>query len=334
MKYFVIIALVIGSLSQAVAQQPTTKDLYQTAKNFMQQGDYDNATLVFNNVLKQEPDNVDVLKDFAYLNCLKREYPKAISIGKYLTEKPDADVQAYQVLGIAYKGSKDYASCSKLYQTALAKFPNSGVLYNEYGELLALDGNLPIAIQAWETGIAKDPNYANNYYNAVMYFGRFDKNLLWQLLYGEIFINLESFTQRTAEIKSLLLDGYKKMYTEYDVEALSTDLKLTAFERSIYENLAKTKAITSTGITPENITAIRTRFVLDWFYNKADERQPYQLFNHHQYLIREGLFDAYNQWLFGAAASPSAYQIWLNTHDKEAAAFKQYQQNKVFKLSK
>ena len=44
------------------------------------------------------------------------------------------------------------------------------------------------------------------------------------------------------------------------------------------------------------------------------------------------MFDAYNQWLFGAAASPSAYQIWLNTHDKEAAAFKQYQQNKVFKL--
>ncbi|MDI9363534.1 MAG: tetratricopeptide repeat protein [Flavobacterium sp.] len=332
MKHFVIIALVIGSLSQAAAQQPTTKDMYQTAKNFMQQGDYDNATLIFNNLLKQEPDNVDVLKDFAYLNCLKREYPKAISIGIYLTEKPDADVQSFQVLGIAYKGSKNYTSCAKLYQTALAKFPNSGVLYNEYGELLALDGNLPIAIQAWQTGIVKDPNYANNYYNAIMYFDRFNKNLLWQLLYGEIFINLESFTQRTAEIKSLLLDGYKKMYTEYDVETLSTDLNLTVFERSIYQNLAKTKAITSTGVTPENITAIRTRFVLDWFYNKTDEKQPYQLFNHHQYLIREGMFDAYNQWLFGVAASPSAYQIWLNTHDKEAAAFKQYQQNKVFKL--
>jgi hypothetical protein len=206
------------------------------------------------------------------------------------------------------------------------------VLYNEYGELLAIDGNLPIAIQAWETGIAKDPNYANNYYNAIMYFGRFDKNLLWQLLYGEVFINLESFTQRTAEIKGLLLDGYKKLYTEYDVETLSTDLKLTAFERAIYENLTKTKAITSAGITPENITAIRTRFVLDWFYNKTDESKPYQLFKHHQYLIREGMFDAYNQWLFGAPASPYAYQIWLNTHDKEAAAFKQYQQSKVFKL--
>lgn len=334
MKYIAIIALVIGSFSTALAQQPTVKDLYQTAKNFMQQGDYDNATLVFNNVLKQEPDNVDILKDYAYLNCLKRDYPKAIAIGKYLTEKADADVQAFQILGIGYKGNKDYASCAKLYQTALTKFPNSGVLYNEYGELLALDGNLPIAIQAWETGIIKDPNYANNYYNAVMYFGKFDKNLLWQLLYGEIFINLESFTQRTAEIKSLLLDGYKKLYTEYDIEALSTDTKLTVFERAIYANLAKTKVITSTGITPENITAIRSRFILDWFYNKADDKQPYQLFQHHQYLMREGMFDAYNQWLFGAAASPAAYQIWLNTHDKEAAAFKQYQQNKVFKLTK
>lgn len=332
MKYLIIIALLVAGYSNVSAQQPTVKELYQTAKNFMQQGDYDNATLVFNNVLKQEPDNVDILKDYAYLNCLKRDYPKAIAIGKFLTDKPTADVQAYQILGIAYKGSKDYESCSKLYQVALKKYPNSGVLYNEYGELLALDNNLPTSIQAWETGILKDPNYANNYFNAVMYFGKFDKNLLWQLLYGEIFINLESFTQRSAEVKSLLMDGYKKLYTDYDFEKLSNDATLTVFERAIFEQLNKSKGLAATGILPENVSALRTRFILDWFYNKANEKQPYQLFEYQQYLIREGMFEAYNQWVFGAANSPAAYQIWLNTHDKEAAAFKQYQQSKVFKL--
>lgn len=332
MKYLVIVGLLVGSFFTTMAQQPTVNDLYQTAKNFMQQGDYDNATLVFTNVLKQEPNNVDILKDYAYLNCLKRDYPKAITIGKYLTEKKDADVQAYQILGIAYKGSNDYASCNKLYQVALKKYPNSGVLYNDYGELLALDNNLSTSIQAWETGILKDPNYANNYYNAVMYFGRFDKNLLWQLLYGEIFINLESFTQRTAEVKSLLMDGYKKLYTDYDFEKLSNDATLTVFERAIFEQLNKSKSLAATGILPENVAAIRTRFILDWFYNKAGEKQPYQLFEYHQYLIREGMFDAYNQWIFGAANSPAVYQIWLNTHDIEAAAFKKYQQSKIFKL--
>ncbi len=332
MKYFLAFALLINSCSHVFAQQPTVKELYQTAKNFMQQGDYDNATLVFNNVLKQDPENIDILKDYAYLSCLKREYPKAIAIGKFLTDKPDADVQSFQILGIAYKGNKDYESCTKLYQNALKKYPNSGVLYNDYGELLAMSGNFSVSIQAWETGILKDPNYANNYYNAIMYFGKFDKNLLWQLLYGELFVNLESFTQRTAEVKGLLLDGYKKLYTEFDFEALSTDVKLTVFERAIYENLNKSKSLVATGIIPENITAIRTRFILDWFNTDNYAKQPNQLFQHHQYLIQEGMFNAYNEWLFGVAASPAVYQIWLNTHDKEAAEFKKYQQNKVFKL--
>ena len=332
MKHFVIIVLLMASYSTVCAQQPTAQELYQTAKNFMQQGDYENADLVFTSALKQAPENKDILKDYAYLKCLKKDYTKAISIGKFLTDKKDADVQSFQILGMAYKGNKDYISCTKLYQVALKKYPNSGVLYNDLGELLALDGNLPVAIQAWETGILKDPNYANNYYNAIMYFDKFDKSLLWQLLYGEIFVNLESFTQRTAEVKSMLLDGYKKLYIEYDVEKLSTDSKLTVFERTIFDNLNKSKNIAASGVAPETVTAIRTRFILDWFFLKNDDTQPYQLFQHQQYLLREGMFDAYNQWLFGASTSPAAYQIWLNTHNKEAAAFKQYQQNKVFKL--
>ena len=332
MKYCIILALLVASHSQVFAQQPTVQDLYQTAKNYMQQGDYDNADLVFNSAIKQAPDNSDILKDYAYLNCLKKDYTKAISIGKYLTDKKDADIQSFQILGMAYKGNKDYISCTKLYQVALKKYPNSGILYNDLGELLALEGNLPVSIQAWETGILKDPNYANNYYNAIMYFDKFDKSIIWQLLYGETFVNLESFTQRTAEVKSMLLDGYKKLFIEYDVEKLSTDSKLTVFERTIFDNLNKSKNLSVSGIMPETITAIRTRFILDWFFTQNDEKQPYQLFQHHQYLLREGMFDAYNQWLFGASASPASYQIWLNTHNKEATAFKQYQQNKVFKL--
>jgi tetratricopeptide (TPR) repeat protein len=332
MKYFVLFALVITSYSTVYAQQPTVQDLHQTAKNFMQQGDYGNADLAFNSALKQAPNDRDIIKDYAYLNCLKKDYTKAIKIGKFLTDKKDADIQSFQILGMAYKGNKDYISCTKLYQVALKKYPNSGVLYNDLGELLALDGNLPVSIQAWETGILKDPNYANNYYNAVMYLDKFDKSILWQLLYGELFVNLESFTKRTAEVKSILLDGYRKLYIEYDVEKLSTDSKLTEFERAIFNNLNKSKNLAASGVVPETITAIRTRFILDWFFLKNDDKQPYQLFQYQQYLLREGMFDAYNQWLFGASNSPAAYQVWLNTHNKEATAFKQYQQNKVFKL--
>ena len=49
------------------------------------------------------------------------------------------------------------------------------------------------------------------------------------LIYGEIFINIESFTSRTAEIKNILLDGYKKLFADPDLlqtRKIKTLLKL------------------------------------------------------------------------------------------------------------
>ncbi len=333
MKHYFVIALLVLSCTTATAQQPSVNEMYQAAKTYMQQGDYENADIAFKNFLKIEPENIDALKDYAYLNCLRREYPRAIAIGKFLTERRNADVQSYQLLGMAYKGSKDYVTANKLYQTALKKYPNSGVLYNDYGELLAMDNNLSASIQAWEAGINKDPNNANNYYNAIMFYDRFDSNVLWRVLYSEIFVNLESYTQRTAEVKGILLDCYKKLFSEYDLDKAKTDIKSNVFERGFLSTLNNSKSLSATGITPENLSAIRSRFILDWFEDDNLQNQSYQLFQHHQYLLREGMFEAYNQWLFGPAFSPSAYQLWLNTHEKEATAYKQYQQNKVFKLA-
>ena len=86
------------------------------------------------------------------------------------------------------------------------------------------------------------------------------------------------------------------------------------------------------GITPDNLSAIRTRFILDWFNAKNNEKFPFKLFDNMQYLLREGIFDACNQWIFGTAASPSAYQVWISSHQQQADAFKQFQTSRIFKL--
>jgi len=332
MKQLIIVSFLLLGFSLVKAQEPTAKELYQTARSLMQQGDYDNASIAFNKTLALEPNNTDVLKDYAYLNCLKKDYDKAIIIGKSLVEKQDADVQSYQILGFAYKGSGNVKDCAKLYQVGLEKYPNSGVLYNEYGELLARDNNLPIAILEWEAGIKADPNYSSNYYNAAMYYSRVGNTICWVLLYGEVFVNLESYTQRTAEMKSLLLDTYKKIFTVLPLETIANDARLNGFEKAFYQTLLKSKSIANAGVSPETITAIRARFILDWFANKDNDNMPFHLFLRQQYFLREGLFDAYSQWIFGAAASPTTYQYWLNTHNVEAAAYKTFQQGRVYKI--
>ena len=66
-------------------------------------------------------------------------------------------------------------------------------------------------IEQWELGIKTDPSYAGNYYYASRYYF-FTTDKVWALIYGEIFINMESYSSKTAEMKSLLLDGYKKFF--------------------------------------------------------------------------------------------------------------------------
>jgi hypothetical protein len=103
----------------------------------------------------------------------------------------------------------------KIISERLKEYPNSGVLYNEYGEMLWTKQDYS-AIKQWEKGIEVDPNYSGNYYNAAKhYYMTMDK--VWSIIYGEMFLNLESYTRRTAEIKNVLLDSYKKLFTGTDI---------------------------------------------------------------------------------------------------------------------
>jgi tetratricopeptide (TPR) repeat protein len=328
MKQFLVFNFFLFSFFIATAQTPDAKELQATAKKFMQQGDYDNATLVLKNAVQADPKNLDLLKDWEFLHFLKRDYAKAMEIGKPLIERPDADEQTFQILGMTYKGIAEYDECYKLYKQAVKKFPKSGVLYNEWGEAYAMNKKMSDAIVNWEKGIEVDPNYSSNYYNAAMYYSR-NNEVFWQLIYGEIFLNLESFTARSADIKTLLLDDYKKLYMLGDFTKINTK---NVFEKAVLETLSKSVSLTREGVTPSVLAAIRTRFVLDWYNAKNNEKFPFRLFDQQQYLLREGMFDAYSQWIFGAAASPATYQTWLDANEKQGKSFKDFQSGRVFKL--
>lgn len=92
----------------------------------------------------------------------------------------------------------------------------------------------------------------------------------------------------------------------------------------------KESALIKNGITPESLTALRSKFITDWFASPG--RPAFRLFDHQQKLIQEGAFEAYNQWLFGPSANLSAYQNWINTHPKEMDAFIAFAKNSVFKV--
>ncbi|HUP10562.1 MAG TPA: hypothetical protein VM187_00070, partial [Niastella sp.] len=199
----------------------------------------------------------------------------------------------------------------------------------EYGEMLWSKKSYTDAIKQWEKGIEADPGYSGNYYNAAKYY-YFTTDKVWSLVYGEIFINLESYSKRTAEIKNVLLDSYKKLFNDANLTK-DQDTK-NEFVKAFLDNMkSQSTFIGTNGVNPETLSAVRTKFVLDWFAKYA-KTYPFRLFEYQQQLLKSGMFDAYNQWVFGTAGNLPAYENWTKNHQEDFNKFDYFQHNRVFKV--
>ena len=333
-KFLCIVFLFTASFSYAQSDQDVAK-LHETAQTFIRQGDYENAILVLTKAQQMQPNDLQINKDLLFAYYVKRDFAKALEIGKPLAARPDADVQTFQMLGLVYKSVAEDKEAEKLYKSGLLKFPNEGILYSEYGDLIA--AKEPERAQVlFEKGIEVDPNHSSNYYFLSKQYSQ-KGDMIWAILYAEMFLNMESFTARSTDMKNLLLEQYKKFYTvgyKPQVEAETKKKKKTPtvlFANAVAETLNKQQAQVAYGITPESLTVIRTRFVLDW-YNKYGATFPFKLFEHQRQLLQEGFFEAYNFWMFGPAANLKTYQTWQQYHQADLNTFLAFIRSKVFKI--
>lgn len=324
-KLFIVLLI---ACSTATAQQ-TVQQLRETAISFQRQSDYSNTMMVLAKALELEPTNLTLLKDVALTYYLSGDYKRAAERILPLTDREDADVQVFQIAGNVFKANDAFKQCEKLYRKGLKKFDASGPLFAEFGDLLWTLEKPAEAIAQWETGISVDPSHSGNYYHAAkFYFAAADKAR--SLVYGEVFVNLESYSVRTAEIKILLLESYKRVFMPGDSKQFFVK-PTTPFELKFMEVINKQSELSLRGITPESLLIIRSRFILDWF-NMSEGKYPFKLFDHMQQLLRDGMFEAYNQWLFGPAADAAAYLNWTRTHESDYQLFTNYQRNKLFKM--
>jgi len=326
MKRLFSALLLCSLLFSAHAQEQNQQE---TARSFMKQGDWDNAILVLNRAVQADPKNLDLQKDLILSYYYKRDYANALEKVKTALENDDADVAVYQLAGNVYKALEQPKDAEKLYKRGLKKFPTSGALYSEFGELLWSSQDYS-AIEQWEKGIQQDPSYAGNYYNAARYY-YYTKDNVWTVLYGEIFVNMESLTERAIAMKKMVYDAYKqKLFANADLMK-SVDKNTPDFAKAFLQTMSKEASLANKGITTETLTMIRARFILDWFANYGS-KYPFKLFDYQQQLLKQGLFEAYDQWLFGTVESLPAYDNWTKTHTEAHENFTAFQKNRVFKI--
>ena len=303
------------------------KQLYDNAREFMHKGDYPNAILVLNRALSLKPGNLELTKNLGLNYYYSKDYKKSVEVLATLFDRDDVDDQCFQIAGDAHWAMENAKEAEAVYRKGIKKLPNSGALYNELGKVLWTKNDFS-AIKQWEKGIENDPGFAGNYYNASKYY-YFTTDKVWSLVYGEIFINIDPKNAYTPEIKNILLEGYKKLFADADLEKNNKDKN--SFTIAFLKTMNKQSSAASSGINAESLTMIRTRFILEWDAVYA-AKFPFRLFELHKQYIQEGLFEAYNQWVFATAQNLPAYQAWIAAHSKEYNELNRFLQGRIFKI--
>ncbi|PZP51936.1 MAG: hypothetical protein DI598_02005 [Pseudopedobacter saltans] len=328
MKKLLLIGVSLFALMQSYAQsaEADSKDIMAN----LQDVGFEKSIERIDASLKTYPNSYVLLRDKVMLNYLRRNFNDAISYGKPLLDRSDANEDIFVLVGNCYAAIADTKEASKVFKKGLSKFPKSSLLYANYGNVLEADGDKKQAIDIYEKGIQADPNVSGNYYNLAKLYAQND-NPLWSVIYGEMFVDLESLSQRTKEIKSLLFNQYKVLFAvRGELDKYITNGK--PFEKAVASTYAKYKSIFSNGITTESLISLRGQFIVDWFQSDLYKQFPFRLFDRERQLLKQGNFDAYNQWLF-SAYNENAYNSWANNNAEEVKAFENYHRNVIFKPS-
>ncbi len=313
-------------LSFSVKAQDAAQ-LHETGRTFMIQGDYANAIIVLNKALSLQPSNIEIAKDLSLNYYFSNNNKKAMETIKPLLDREDADDKCYQIAGDILLANDDPKECEKLYKKGIKKFPSSGSLYNELGKLMWAQKNYE-AIKMWEKGIEIAPSFSKNYFNASKYY-YFSTDKVWSIIYGEVFLNMEPMSTSSPELKNILLESYKKLFVDADAEKNKKDN--TPFVTAFLQTVFKQSSVISSGINTESLIMLRTRFVLDWFSDYGT-KFPFRLFDWQKQLLQEGVFEAYNHWIFTAANNLPAYQNWASTHSAEYTEMNRFQRGRIFKI--
>ena len=325
-----LLLLLISNTVVTAQATSTPAEQYKIAKSFIQQNDYENAIIVLKQAIVQEPNNIQYATELANAYYYKGDNELAKTTLNKVLDTENADEYAYLLAGNICAANTDPKGAEKAFKRGLKKYENSGVLYHALGDIMWKQGNYE-AITLWEKGIQVEPNLANNYFSAVMYYylTKSTSDKLWCLYYGEIFVNLESYSTRTVEVKSIILDCYKKIFAEGDY---LTQKSKNYFETNFKKTLNKYRYVINNGINTPALVKLRAMFVLDWFANTSSTVNS-SLYIKQQQMLKEGLFEAYNYWLFESAYDPIAYEQYVIMNKDKNNFFTKYQKNRVFKLT-
>ncbi|WP_276132532.1 tetratricopeptide repeat protein [Polluticoccus soli] len=321
-----MLALVNTSTAQQSVSWPSpeVEQMYKQAREFHSKGNLKQAIMMYKQAIQAAPGIMLLHRELGQAQYISGDYAEAQNTLQPVIDNGAADEETYHIMASSQMSRGDHKKARNTIKAALERYPHSGILYNLSGKMYEANNERPEALQAWLLGIENDPGYHINYYDAARAY--MDAGVYtWAILYGEMFINIEQQTPRSHDMRKMVMNSYAKMFQSVEaVKFGKTNAPVSGFERAVYNTYIKLSPVVADGFTAENLTMLRTRFMMDWFTMGYNRRFPFSLFTRHDDMIRNGYFDIYNQWLFGKAENPAVYDAWTKFHADAIPEMEEY----------
>ncbi len=318
----------------------------QEAIELMDNGKIKESIKLLKEAEKLDPERFDYPYELAYAHYIDQDYKGAIKILEKNKNHKNVNERLFQLLGNSYdvigKTEKAFAA----YDEGLKKFPNSGMIHLEKGNVYWGKEKYNEALPFYEKGIELDPSFSSNYYRATLLYCSSTEEV-WGLIYGEIFMNLERNSKRTSEISKLLYNTYKSQINitsdtsfsvsfsqnaQINISDLSdtNNIKLP-FGIGVYEPTLMLSMISETSIDINSLYRIRENFINSYYENKRNEDYPNILFDYQKKVRDAGHFEAYNHWIL-MKGDEDNFEKWHSENEKKWEAFIEWFTNNGLKL--
>jgi tetratricopeptide repeat protein len=325
--------LAIHSNAQQQWPSPEVEQMYRHAQEYTVSGNLKDAVTTYKQAIILAPDKTILYKELGNVQYLSGDFHDAEQTLSALQSSKEMDAQSYRLLAASQAGQQKIKDAKKTLKEGMARFPGSGLLYAESGREYKLENKQEDALNAWLDGIEQAPDYPQNYYEAALIYLHTEK-VFWGLIYGEFFLCIKPAsradnkqdTLRDGTLKTLLYAGWKKMFDNIgssqqpEYGHAKTNHEVKTFEDAVMKIYTMLTPVVSDGITTENLTMVRTRFLMEWFSQYAN-KYPFSLFAYQDELVRNGRFDIYNEWLFGRSENDVQFDAWNKFHEGDISRF-------------
>lgn len=334
-NFLILLGLAVGLASHAQAQSSAEMALAKgrQAIKHMDEGELLQSIKLLEEARQLEPANYHYSYELALAHYLNKEYTTASELLEPLLNRPETSDRTFQLLGNSFDLAGNRAKAVATYEQGLSKFPASGSLHLELGNMQATQKNYLPALDYYEKGIELAPAFPSNYYQAAKIYLS-SNNELWGMIYGELFMNLERNSSRTAEISKLLYDTYKREITFPDKNSASVSFGQAVMDASTmgkgkklklpysitYESTLAVAVATEKTINLASLNNIRSNFINAYYSMKRDATYPNILFDYQQQIARAGHAEAYNYWLL-MKGDETGFNQWYKSNPEQWKAF-------------